>query len=81
MYLCGRNSLAAATFNVSYLIKSHAGSIMTSFMMSLLALAPPKETKGSLNLEAPLFQVTICPGFIISNANRIMGGGQNPSLP
>jgi len=47
------------------------------FMMSLLALAPSKETKGSLNHEAPLFQVTICPDFIISNA---ISGGQNPSL-
>jgi hypothetical protein len=50
-----------------------------SLMMSPLALAPSRETKGILSLEAPLFQVTICPDFIISNANRIMGGGQNPS--
>ena len=53
---------------------------MIFLMMSLLALAPSRETKGSLNLEAPLFQVTIYPSFIISNVNQIMGGGQNPSL-
>jgi hypothetical protein len=65
----------AATFNVSYFIKSQAGGIMMFLMKSLLALAPSRETKVSLNLEAPLlFQVTICHSFIISSANRIMGG-------
>jgi hypothetical protein len=53
---------------------------MMFLMMSRLALASSRETKGSLNLEAPLFQVTISPGFIISYTNRIMGGGHNASL-
>jgi hypothetical protein len=51
---------------------------MMFLMMSLLALAPSRETKGSLNLEAQLFQVTMS-RLHNSNANRIMGGGQNPS--